>query len=189
VARTPAGCSGCRPLAAALLTAFVLAERRIEHPLIDLDFVAGRPFAQAAVCAFTVGYVMAVAPAGRPAARRAPGHDGPSRTRAGGQIAAATGVLGIAVGLTITGLAAAVVPSAPIDETSVAAAVPNVVRTTGIAVAAAVSAAIITGAGLHGPVPAEAGFTRTFVAGAIAAGCALLAARAPSGRVARRAAA
>ena len=51
------------------------------------------------------------------------------------------------------------------------------------------SAAIITGAGLLGPVPAEAGFTRTFVAGAIAAGCALLAAALLPGRVARRAAA
>ena len=235
---------GLLAAAAALLAAFVLVERRVEHPLIDLDFVAGRPFAQAAVCSFTVGFVMAVAPLVVPQLVALPpvtGYGlGYSTTEAGlvlvpmavgtmvaawvagrvvdgagpralvtggavcagvayvslavahesgGQIAAATGVLGIAVGLTITGIAAVVVPSAPIDKTSAAAAVPNVVRTTGIAVGAAVSAAIVTGAGLLGPVPAEAGFTRTFVAGAIAAGCALLAAALLPGRVARRAAA
>jgi MFS family permease len=226
--------------AAVLLAGFVLVERRVRHPLVELAFVAQRPFAQAAVCSFTVGFVMAVAPLAVPqlvalpavtgyglgysttdaglvlvpmalstmvaayAAGRLVQGVGPRALMAagavcagiayvslavahetGGQIAAATGVLGIAVGLTITGIAAVVVPSAPIEKTSIAAAVPNIVRTTGIALGAAVSAAIITGALTVGPVPAESGYTRTFVAGAIAAGCALLAAALLPGRATR----
>ena len=49
-------------------------------------------------------------------------------------------------------------------------------RTSGVAIGTAATAAIITGAGLVGPLPAESGYTDAFVMGAIASGCALLAA-------------
>jgi hypothetical protein len=61
------------------------------------------------------------------------------------------------------------------DKTSIAVAINAIVRTTGTAVGAAASAAIITGAGLIGPFPAESGFNDAFLLGAIASGTALLA--------------
>jgi hypothetical protein len=61
----------------------------------------------------------------------------------------------------------------------------GVVRTTASAIAAAATAAIITGAGLFGPFPAESGFTRAFVMGAIACGIGLVASLLLPGRVPR----
>jgi EmrB/QacA subfamily drug resistance transporter len=86
-----------------------------------------------------------------------------------------TGLIGVTFGFTLTGISAVVIRGATIDKTSIAAGVNGVVRTTASAIAAAAAAAIITGAGLTGPFPAESGFTRTFVMGAIACGVGLVA--------------
>jgi MFS family permease len=93
------------------------------------------------------------------------------------EIAVATGAIGVAVGLTITGIASVVVHAAPMDKTSIAVAMNAIVRTTGIAVGTAATAAIITAAVLVGPVPlpSESGFTRAFGLGAVASACALFA--------------
>ena len=53
--------SGLFAGSAALLAAFVLVERSVRHPLVDLAFVGRPPFANAIVCAFAVGYAFAVA--------------------------------------------------------------------------------------------------------------------------------
>ena len=213
-----------------LLAAFAFWERRVAHPLVDLDFVRGRPFAHANGCAFAVGFALALVVIVVPQIAALPAVTGyglgytPTQIGflllpmalssigaawVGGRvvevigpravvavgcavavaayglliaahttaaaIATATGALGVALGLTVTGIASVVVHSAPLDKTSVAAAVNGIVRTTGSAVGAAVTAAVITGAGLVGPMPAEAGFSRSFAVGAIASACALIA--------------
>jgi MFS family permease len=89
-------------------------------------------------------------------------------------IAIATGVLGVGLGLTVTGILALVGRAADIDKTSVAIAVNAVTRTTGSAVGTAAAAAIITGALTPRGIPAESGFTDCFLMGAIVSGCALL---------------
>ena len=89
-------------------------------------------------------------------------------------IAIVTGLVGVTFGFTLTAIAAVIVRNAREDKTSVAAGVNSVFRTTASAVAAAAAAAIITGAGLVGPFPAESGFTRAFVLGAIACGLGLV---------------
>jgi hypothetical protein len=101
-------------------------------------------------------------------------------------IATATGLLGVAVGLTVTGILTLVGRSPSLDKTSVATAVNAVMRTTGTAVGSAAAAAIITGALAVGPVPipAESGFEDCFLMGAIASGCALLASVLLPGRAA-----
>ena len=103
-----------------------------------------------------------------------------------GPIAAATGLLGAAVGFTVTGILALVARSPSLDKTSVATAVNAVTRTTGAAVGSAAAAAIITGALVVGPLPisAESGFEDCFLMGAIASGCALLASVLLPGRTA-----
>jgi EmrB/QacA subfamily drug resistance transporter len=85
-----------------------------------------------------------------------------------------TALVGVTFGFTLTGIASVVVRGADVDKTSIAAGVNSVVRTTASAIAAAAAAAIITGAGLAGPFPAESGYTRAFVMGAIACGFGLL---------------
>jgi MFS family permease len=98
------------------------------------------------------------------------------------QIAVATSAIGVAIGMTITGIASVVVHAAPMDKTSIAVAMNAIVRTTGLAVGTAATAAIITAAVTVGPLPAESGFTHAFALGAVASGCALLAsALLPSG--------
>jgi MFS family permease len=47
--------------AAALLTLFVLLERRVRQPLVDLALVVTRPFANANVCSFVFGYSFFIA--------------------------------------------------------------------------------------------------------------------------------
>ena len=101
-------------------------------------------------------------------------------------IATATGAIGVAVGLTVTGILALVGRSATLDKTSVATAVNAVTRTTGTAVGAAAAAAVLTGALTVGPVPAESGFTDCFLMGAIASAFALLASVLLPGRAAGR---
>jgi MFS family permease len=85
-----------------------------------------------------------------------------------------TALVGVTFGFTLTGIASVVVRGADVDKTSIAAGVNSVVRTTASAIAAAAAAAIITGAGLAGPFPAESGYTRAFLMGAIACGFGLL---------------
>lgn len=215
---------------AALLAGFVVVERRVRQPLIDLTLVARRPFAQANVCSFTVGVAVAVAvivvpqlAALPPATGYGLGYSatsigllllpmaltsiaaawlagrvvdatGPRAMMAAGAAAAlaayvllvaahgsaatialGTAGVGLAVGFGVTGILSVVARAATLDKTSIAVAVHAVVRTSGTAVGAATTAAIITGAGLAGPFPAESGFTRAFALGAIASGCALLA--------------
>ena len=89
-------------------------------------------------------------------------------------IATGAAGVGLAVGFCVTAIISVVGRAAPLDNTSAAVAVHSVVRTSGIAVGTALTAAIITGAGLIGPLPAESGYTDAFLMGAIASGCALL---------------
>jgi len=106
-------------------------------------------------------------------------HDDPA------ELALLTALVGVTFGLTLTGIASVVVRRADVDKTSIAAGVNGVVRTTGSAIAAAATAAILTGAGLVGPFPAESGFTRALVMGAIACGVGLVASVLLPGRVPR----
>jgi MFS family permease len=99
-----------------------------------------------------------------------------------GVLAVVTAGVGVTFGFTLTGIASVVVRRADRDKTSVAAGVNGVLRTTGSAIATAAAAALITGAGLTGPFPAEAGYTRAFVMGAIACGCGFVAAALLPGR-------
>jgi len=213
-----------------LLAAFAIVETRVDHPLVDLRFVARRPFADANTCVFAIGcsfatavlvvpqiaalppitgyglglsttsiglllvpmalasmgaawvagrFVDAIGPRGLMAAGSVAGVAGyVSLIVAHGgeaEIAAATGVLGVSIGLTVTGILTIVARAASLDKTSIAVAINAIIRTTGTAVGAAASAAIITGAGLLGPFPAESGFTDACLFGAIASGAALLA--------------
>jgi MFS family permease len=214
---------------AVLLVAFAIAESRVRVPLVDLAFVAARPFANANVCVFAAGYsffvVLIVVPqiAAMPeisgygfgysttrvglllvpmavlamaaswVAGRSVDRVGPNVLMAGGsavglagyviaavahdeavELALFTALIGVTFGFTLTAIAAVVVRGATTDKTSIAAGVNGVVRTTASAIAAAAAAAIITGAGLTGPFPAESGFTRAFVMGAIACGFGLV---------------
>jgi MFS family permease len=99
-----------------------------------------------------------------------------------GELAVVTAGVGVTFGFTLTGIASVVVRRADRDKTSVAAGVNSVLRTTGSAIATAATAALITGAGLTGPFPAEAGYTRAFVMGAIACACGFVAAALLPGR-------
>lgn len=214
--------------AVALLAAFVAVERSRRHPLIDPEFLARPPFANAMVCAFGIGFAFAVVVIAVPQLAALPeitGYGlGQSITSIGllltpmaaasiasawvagrtvdavgprvlmaagalvaaagyvallvahdsaGAIAAATGLLGVGVGLTVTGILSIVGRASVAEKTSAATAVNAVVRTTGTAVGSAAAAAIITGA-LVGPIPAESGFEDCFTMGAIASGVALL---------------
>jgi predicted MFS family arabinose efflux permease len=133
-----------------------------------VDDVGPRALMAAGSLAAIAGYVSLIAAHGTP-----------------GAIASATGALGVAVGLTVTGILALVGRSATLDKTSVATALNAVTRTTGTAVGAAAAAAILTGAMSAGPVPAESGFTDCFLMGAIASGFALAASVLLPGRAAR----
>lgn len=99
-----------------------------------------------------------------------------------GPIATGVAGIGLGIGFTVTAIISVVARAAPLDKASIAVAVHAVVRTSGVAIGTAATAAIITGAGLVGPVPAESGYTDAFVLGAIASGCALLAAALLPGR-------
>jgi len=100
------------------------------------------------------------------------------------QLSLLTAGIGVTFGFTLTGIASIVVRGASADKTSIAAGVNGVVRTTASAIAAAAAVAIITGAGTVGPLPfpAEAGYTRAFVMGAIACGFGVVAATLLPGR-------
>ena len=212
------------------LCAFVLLERRVRDPLVDLGLVATQPFAQANVCHFLLGFcfivplfvvpqIAATTDAGygfgftttQTGLLQLPtaigifvgGHVagriivslGPRRLVVGasvlgvagnlslaalhGTVAAivvATVILGLGMGLSVTGLTTVVVGHASSDKTGIAAAVNYVTRTIGAAVGAQVAAAVIIAAGLAGTVSDESGFTRALMIGGIAACLGLLAA-------------
>jgi MFS family permease len=98
----------------------------------------------------------------------------------------ASGVLGLAWGLVLTGFFPVVIRGSSVDKTSVAVAVNLVVRNTALAVGVQVAFAIVENAGLVGRLPAEAGFTRVFVVGVTGAVVLLLASALMPGRNAAR---
>jgi MFS family permease len=220
---TAAAVLGLFAASAVLLAAFALTESRVRQPLVDLAFVAKRPFVNANVCAFAAGYsifvVLIVVP--QIAAMPEPsgygfgysttktgllllpmavvamffswvaGHVvdqvGPRALMAGGsavgivayvfgalahdsagQIVILTALVGVTFGVAFPAIAAVVIRGPSEDKTSIALGVNSVIRTTATATAIAATAALITGAGLVGPFPAEDGFTRALVMGAIA---------------------
>jgi MFS family permease len=225
----------------ASLTVFVLVERRVRQPLVELGLFVTRPFADANLCAFVFGYsfflMVLVVPqiAATPTASgyglgysttgiglmlvptgiaalvggwaggRVIDRIGPRGLLAAGSVlgiaayfslaiahsttlALTTGsaVVGLAAGLIPTGIYSVVVRSASKDKTTVAVAVNVVARITAVAIGAQVAFAIITGAGLAGPFPAEAGYSRVFLMGAAGAGLELLASALLPGRAATR---
>jgi hypothetical protein len=97
-----------------------------------------------------------------------------------------TALVGVTFGVVFPAIAAVVIRSPREDETSIALGVNGVIRTTATAIAAAAAAALITGAGLVGPFPAETGYTRAFVMGAIACGLGVVASVLLPGRAPRR---
>jgi MFS family permease len=84
-------------------------------------------------------------------------------------LAAGSGLLGLAWGLILTGIASVVIRSAPRDSTSVALAVNGVTRNTAVAIGAQVAFAIIAGVDAVAGFPAESGYTAVFVMGAVGA--------------------
>jgi MFS family permease len=103
------------------------------------------------------------------------------------EIVILTTLVGVTFGVVFPAIASVVIRSPARDKTSIALGVNGVIRTTATAIAAAAAAALITGAGLVGRFPAEAGFTRAFVMGAIACGCGVAVAFLLPGRRAPRA--
>jgi predicted MFS family arabinose efflux permease len=102
-------------------------------------------------------------------------------------LAAGSTVLGLAWGLILTGIYPVVIRGVGTDKSGVAPAVVLTMRNTGVSIGTQGAFAFITGAGLAGRFPAEAGFTRAFVMAAVGAAVALLASafipgRAPAGR-------
>lgn len=234
---TSASMIGLFVASAVLLAVFTLVELRAKQPLIDLSFIAKRPYLNANVCAFAAGYsifvVLIVVP--QIAAMPQPsgygfgysttktgllllpmaitamvfswiaGHMidrvGPRLLLAGGsavgvvgyvfasfahgsaaEVVVLTVLVGVTFGVAFPSIAAVIIRKPDEAATSIAIGVNGVVRTTATAIAAAASAALITGAGLAGPFPAEAGYTRAFVMGAIACGFGVLAAALLPGR-------
>ena len=93
------------------------------------------------------------------------------------EVAAANGLLGAGIGLSITGITTLVVTSVEPSATSGAVGMNSLIRTIGAALGAQMAAAIVTAAGLvQGLAPDESGFTGAFVLGAAASGVAVLAA-------------
>ena len=99
-----------------------------------------------------------------------------------GEIVVLTSLIGVTFGVAFPAIASVVIRSPEQAATSIALGVNGVIRTTGTAIAAAAAAALITGAGLVGPFPAEAGYTRASAMGAIACACGLLASALLPGR-------
>jgi MFS family permease len=214
---------------ALLLSLFVLVERRVRQPLVDLGLVVEQPFLIANICVFAFGFSFVVALLLVPAIAGAPGGAeygldlstigiglvlapvgvagfvsgwsagkvvhrlGPRALVAAGaslMIAAyvflafehtgraalmtGTTLLGLAIGLVLTGVYSVVMNRSSSDKTSVAMAVNIVARNTAAAVGGQVSVAIVTAAGLVGGFPAGTGYTRAFLVSAIVAGALLL---------------
>jgi hypothetical protein len=100
-----------------------------------------------------------------------------------------TGALGFAVGLLVTGIYPVVIRGSDVEKTGIALAVTVVMRNTAVSVGVAAAFAIVEGAGLAGAFPADTGFVRVFVIGAIGAAAALVMAFTMPGRRQRSAAA
>jgi hypothetical protein len=83
---------------------------------------------------------------------------------------------GVSWGLVLTGVYAVVMPSVAPEASGVAAAVVVTMRITGTAVGVQAAFAVIVAAGMVGSFPAEAGFTRALVMGALGAAATLAAA-------------
>ena len=92
-------------------------------------------------------------------------------------LAAGSAALGLAWGLTLTGITSVVIRGAPRDSTSVAVAVNGVTRNTAVAIGAQVAFAIIANADAVGGFPVQSGYTAVFAMGAV--GAALLMVAAP----------
>ena len=86
-----------------------------------------------------------------------------------------SGLVGLAWGVILTGIASVVIRSAPADSTSVAVAVNAVTRNTAVAIGAQVAFAIVAGPDVAGAFPAESGYTWAFAMGGLGAGLLLLA--------------
>ena len=209
------------------LTVFVLIERRVREPLVDLGLVVTKPFAGVNICVFVFGYgfylVGVVLPliAGLPEAGGGLGYStteiglmlfptgvasilsawvagrlvdrvGPRALVAVGSVLGIAGyaslalahstlaeltvpsaLLGVAWGLILTAIYPVVLRGASDDKTGVAVAVTALTRNTALALGSQIAFAIIIGAGLVGPFPADSGFTRVFVMG-LAGACVLL---------------
>jgi hypothetical protein len=76
-------------------------------------------------------------------------------------------VLGVAWGLILTGIYPVVLRSAGADRSGVAAAVTLLLRNIGLSVGVTVAAVVIADAGRIGSFPAEHGYTRALLCGAI----------------------
>ena len=93
------------------------------------------------------------------------------------EVAAANGLLGAGIGLSVAGIATLVVTSVEPSATSGSVGLNALIRTIGAALGAQMAAAIVTAAGLvQGLAPDESGFTDAFVLGAAASAAAVLAA-------------
>ncbi len=227
-------------LSAASLAGFVLVERRVRQPLVDLALVVTRPFGTANLCAFLFGYSfflavlllpqiaatptvsgyglgfttteigLSLVPTGITAlvggwaGGRAVNRVGPRGLAAFGSVlgiagysslaiarssvfALATGsaVIGLGVGFVLTAIYSVVVRSVSADKTAVGIAVNVVARAVAVSIGAHVAFAIIIGAGLVGPFPAESGYTRAFLMGAAGAALVLCASALLPGREAQ----
>jgi MFS family permease len=93
----------------------------------------------------------------------------------------ACAVLGLGVGLTLTGIYAVVVRSASPEKTSIAVAVNIVVRNTAVTVGAQIAATIVASEAA-GQFPADAGYTNAFYVSAVGAGLLIVAATLLPGR-------
>jgi MFS family permease len=91
-------------------------------------------------------------------------------------LAAGSAVVGLGLGLILTGLYAIVLRRAPIDKTAVAAAVTVTFRNTAVSLGVTLAVVIVTSAGLNEHFVAESGFTRAFWLAAGGAAVAFIAA-------------
>jgi len=91
------------------------------------------------------------------------------------QIIAAVTLLGLGVGLSFASMANLIVEAVPQQQTGEATGMNTIMRTVGGAFGGQIAAAIVAHHATNG-FPAESGFTTAFVMGAIAVGCAMLAA-------------
>jgi MFS family permease len=225
--------------AVVLFAAFAVVERRDPQPLVDLALVVKRPFANANLCAFTIGYSFYLAAFVIPLLAAAPPESGYGQGRStteiglilmptalaslvagwfGGkvldrvgaralvavaavigiaayislavahgswiQLTIPAGILGVSIGLGLTGVYPVALRSSDVEKTTIAVSITANMRNTAVAVGTQVAYAILLGAGFVGPFIAEEGVTRAFVMGAVVAGFALLAAAFMPGKAA-----
>jgi MFS family permease len=100
------------------------------------------------------------------------------------QLTIPAGILGVSIGLGLTGVYPVALRSSDVEKTTIAVSITANMRNTAVAVGTQVAYAILLGAGFVGPFIAEEGFTRAFVMGAVVAGFALLAAAFMPGKAA-----